>query len=216
MYNIQETQKGDFIVRNPGGREMFKGTKEAAQAWIDRKQAEFQEQAQQAVNQEAFDNVLPDLNEAQIRWQKWRNWFYGNLQREGRRVNQMRGALDRLDGSQLSYNHHEETLTGHQEQQAEAQALYERAINLDTGIKRARQAQDSIALSSYLTEAEKMIEEMDNFFISKARPDEVKRSGTKPNTSIVLTEKELDFIEREYGGSKSAAIHEALKRLMNE
>lgn len=39
--------------------------------------------------------------------------------------------------------------------------------------------------------------------------------GTPPNTSIVLTEDELTYIEREWGGSKSAAIHAALRRMSN-
>lgn len=49
---------------------------------------------------------------------------------------------------------------------------------------------------------------------NKARPDDTKRAGSKPNTSIILTDDELAFIDRRYGGSKSAAIHEGLRRLM--
>lgn len=40
-------------------------------------------------------------------------------------------------------------------------------------------------------------------------------SGTKPNTSLVLTDTELEFINRFYSGSKSAAIHKALELLMS-
>ena len=40
-------------------------------------------------------------------------------------------------------------------------------------------------------------------------------SGTPPNTSIVLTPAELEFIESQFGGSRSAAIHAALSALMH-
>lgn len=40
------------------------------------------------------------------------------------------------------------------------------------------------------------------------------KPGTAPNTSLVLTDSELDFINRHYSGSKSAAIHKALETLM--
>ena len=40
-------------------------------------------------------------------------------------------------------------------------------------------------------------------------------SGTKPNTSIVLTTAELAFIESQFGGSRSAAIHTALSAIMH-
>lgn len=39
--------------------------------------------------------------------------------------------------------------------------------------------------------------------------------GTPPNTSIVLTPAELEFIESQFGGSRSAAIHAALSALMH-
>lgn len=38
-------------------------------------------------------------------------------------------------------------------------------------------------------------------------------SGTKPNTSVVLSEIELNFVLEHYHGRKSVAIHEGLKRL---
>lgn len=38
--------------------------------------------------------------------------------------------------------------------------------------------------------------------------------GTPPNTSIVLNDTELEFINRYYSGSKSAAIHKGLELLM--
>lgn len=41
-------------------------------------------------------------------------------------------------------------------------------------------------------------------------------SGTAPNTSICLTEKELQFINQIYGGRKSVAIHASLELLMKE
>lgn len=40
-------------------------------------------------------------------------------------------------------------------------------------------------------------------------------SGTKPNTSIVLTNAERAFIESQFGGSRSAAIHAALSAIMH-
>lgn len=40
------------------------------------------------------------------------------------------------------------------------------------------------------------------------------KSGTAPNTSIVLTDAEIEFINQHYNGSKSAAIHKALELLM--
>ncbi len=39
--------------------------------------------------------------------------------------------------------------------------------------------------------------------------------GTPPNTSIVLTPAELEFINAQFGGSRSAAIHAALSALMH-
>jgi len=36
----------------------------------------------------------------------------------------------------------------------------------------------------------------------------------KPNTSIALTVEELEYITSHWNGAKSAAIHEALRRLM--
>jgi hypothetical protein len=218
MYRIQETKKGDFIVRDPGDREMFKGTEEECQEWIGHKLDTLKAQAQQAANQEAFDNSIPDLNTLQIRWQKWRNWFYSNLQREGRRVNQMRRALDGTDSNLASYNSHEEKLARQQEELTEAESLYSRAVYLDSRIKTARLGKGADILSELLVQAEVMIGEMDGYFVSVARPDDAKpkQPGTKPNTSIVLTEKELAFIDEKFGGSKSAAIHEALSRLMDE
>lgn len=220
MYSIQETKKGDFIVRGPGPgrREMFRGTEVEAQNWIDQEQAKIQGQAEQATNQESYDNSVPDLNAAQIRWQKWRSWFYNELQREARRVNQMRGALDRLDSNLPSYSHHEQGLTEDQENLTKAESLYSRAVYLDSRIKTARRAKNTEELTGLLAVAEQMIEEMDNYFTWKARPSEDKprQSGTKPNASIVLTDKELDFINQKYEGSKSMAIHEGLQRLMSE
>lgn len=40
-----------------------------------------------------------------------------------------------------------------------------------------------------------------------------KRGGTAPNASLILTADELAFIEAQFGGSKSAAIHAALAAL---
>lgn len=41
-------------------------------------------------------------------------------------------------------------------------------------------------------------------------------SGTPPNTSIVLTDTEIEFINRRFAGSKSAAIHAALGEIMSQ
>ena len=40
------------------------------------------------------------------------------------------------------------------------------------------------------------------------------KPGTAPNTSLILTEAELEFIAGNFSGSKSAAIHAALGELM--
>lgn len=42
------------------------------------------------------------------------------------------------------------------------------------------------------------------------------RAGTPPNTSVVLSDKELSFIKDHYGGEKSRAIHDGLALLMNQ
>lgn len=41
------------------------------------------------------------------------------------------------------------------------------------------------------------------------------KPGTPPNTSLILTDAELAFIEQHFNGSKSAAIHAALGAMMN-
>ncbi len=41
-------------------------------------------------------------------------------------------------------------------------------------------------------------------------------SGTAPNTSLVLTDAEIDYINTHHNGSKSAAIHKALGAMMNK
>lgn len=146
-------------------------------------------------------------NRMQIRWQKWKNWFHTNLKREGRRVDQMREHLDKLNSSQLNY--YEQSLTD----QMDAAELYTRATALDSRIKQSRQEKNILALTEGLIETEAMIEQMGRFFLHQTRPDDTKRAGSKPNASIVLTDDELAFIDRQYGGSKSAAIHAGLKQL---
>lgn len=42
------------------------------------------------------------------------------------------------------------------------------------------------------------------------------RAGTPPNTSLVLSADELEFISQEYGGEKSRAIHDGLKLLRDK
>lgn len=39
-------------------------------------------------------------------------------------------------------------------------------------------------------------------------------SGTAPNTSVVLTAQEIEFINRRYNGSKSQAIHQGMAAIM--
>ena len=41
------------------------------------------------------------------------------------------------------------------------------------------------------------------------------KPGTAPNTSLILTEAELEFIAGKFSGNKSAAIHAALGAMMN-
>ncbi len=41
-------------------------------------------------------------------------------------------------------------------------------------------------------------------------------SGSAPNTSLVLTDAEIDYINTHHNGSKSAAIHKALEIMMDE
>lgn len=40
------------------------------------------------------------------------------------------------------------------------------------------------------------------------------RAGTPPNTSVILTDEELAFIQTCYGGQKSQAIHDGLRLLI--
>lgn len=40
------------------------------------------------------------------------------------------------------------------------------------------------------------------------------RPGTPPNTSLILTDDELAYINQQFGGGKSAAIHAALGAMM--
>lgn len=41
------------------------------------------------------------------------------------------------------------------------------------------------------------------------------KPGTPPNTSLILTDAELAYINRNFDGSKSAAIHQALGAMMS-
>ena len=50
--------------------------------------------------------------------------------------------------------------------------------------------------------------------IRKRLGEPTPRSGTAPNTHLVLSEDELAFIEECFEGSKSAAVHAALALLM--
>lgn len=220
-YTAKQTQRGDYIIRNQAGNEMARLATEAeAQEWITARLAqnerEHQERAAPAQEQQTFDDSTPDFNALQIRWQTWRTWFYDQLRRKDRRMAQMRDHLDRLDSDLPSYNKHERYLTEDQQRQADANTLYEQAVALDTRIKTARRNRNTTALIATLTESETMIAEMSHYFLSSARPDDAKprRSGTKPNASVVLTDDELKLIEDKYGGSKSAAIHDGLARVM--
>lgn len=49
--------------------------------------------------------------------------------------------------------------------------------------------------------------------LNKPKPS---RAGTPPNTSMVLSADELAFINQNYDGEKSRAIHDGLKLLMNK
>lgn len=52
--------------------------------------------------------------------------------------------------------------------------------------------------------------------VRQLRGEHVKRSraGTPPNTSVILTDDELSFINHCYGGQKSRAIHDGLRVLI--
>ncbi len=42
------------------------------------------------------------------------------------------------------------------------------------------------------------------------------KPGTPPNFHMILTPAELDYIRRAWAGKKSAAIHAALRRMMEQ
>ena len=50
--------------------------------------------------------------------------------------------------------------------------------------------------------------------MTEEHPQRPNKPGTAPNTSLVLTAEELAFIRRR--GGKSATIHEALRRMMEQ
>mgnify|MGYP003512897067 FL=1 len=219
-YRIQQTAKGDFIVRNPGDREMARfDTEPEAQAWIDQRNADEQRESESRATslaeQEQWDRATPELFDAQLRWQEFRNAYYGELQAEGRRVGRLSRMAESLDSELVGTAHQRTNATNDQLAHRTASELYEQATALDTRIKDARRARDTEALTDALAETDALMEAMNEALPSVAAPKKASRAGTKPNTSIVLTPEELDYIERKFGGSKSAAIHEALRRLMN-
>lgn len=173
-YRIQQTQRGDYIVRNPGGREMARFTTEPeAQGWIVQQNiTEMDAHAaatRVAEEQRAFDATVPDLNAVQLEWQEWRSRLYDRLQWDGKRLAQYRAHLDNVpagDGpgttGSHSYAHQEDVLTREQREHQEGRALYDRAVTLDEQIKAARRANDVASLAARLAEAQAMLPELAN------------------------------------------------------
>lgn len=220
-YRIQKTSKGDFIVRNMGDREMARfDTESEAQDWIDQKNAtETQEENERETSrtrQNAWDKTTPHLYDAQLVWQQFMHEFYNELHSESNRVRLQSRMADGLNSSSVSAEHHRQSATEDAVKLRDAQLVYHgEATDLDTRIKEARRSQDAEQLTQALAEAETLMPRMAGMLPNIVPPKKSPRAGTKPNTSIVLTQEELGFIERKLGGSKSAAIHEALRRLMD-
>lgn len=214
QYTIQPTKNGKFIVRNPMGNECAKlDSPDEARAWIERQHAQAQQAEAGQAGEERFDSQIPDLNRLQIRWQNWRSWFYSNLTHEDRRLAKARRVADGIT-DEARFHQREQKLTAEQADQAEAQALYQRAASVDGQIKAARRAKDQDELTRLLAdEAEWLIAQMDGFFLSAARPEEYRRPskpGTKPDTSLALGE------ERKRWLAEQGGIQPTILRLIDE
>lgn len=224
-YRIHKTARGQFRVTNHADRELGKFDSEAeAQAFVAGQQAADAERlaATEATIAAdfAYDASVPTLTEAQLTWQEWRNWFYGAMIWAARDTARMQRALARQGefAGRYSYDKQQIYLAQAMREDLDARDLYNQALNLDRKIKDARRNRDTAALAAALAEASQLIEEMRPYFqnMGLPQPEPRKRAGTAPNTSVILTDAELRFIEEQFGGSKSAAIHEALQRLITE
>lgn len=220
-FTIQPTKKGAFIVRNRMGNELAKfDTAAAAAAHVAALEEAEREQRQASAARNAeqaeFDSAVADLNALQLRWQNWRNWFYGELTHEDRRLASFRNHLDNLpDDSSPAYRHHERSLSADQTAQHEARRLYERAVAVDREIKDARRAKNQGELERLLSEAaEPIIAAMDDYFPHIARPEEykpipAKKPGAKPNTSLYLSDEHRSWLQDQGG------IQPTIRRLID-
>lgn len=227
-YTIQPTKNGKFIVRNPMGNECAKlDSEEQAITWIaeknNRELADERERKSYADEQEKFNDAVPSLNALQLRWQRWRSWFYDELVHEDRRLGREQMALDHIpDGStgefgttgSPTYAKHERQFTENMEAAASARSLYEKAVRLDGLIKTARREKNEDELNRLLVdEAEPIIAEMDGYFLSVARPEEYKKPnkpGTKPDTSIHLGAERKAWLQSQGG------VQATIKKLIDE
>jgi hypothetical protein len=188
VYRIQKTAKGDFIVRDTGGREMARrGTESEAEQWIveqhAREEAEATAARERQAQHKAFNATVTDLNRLQIRWQNWRNWFYEEMTYAARKTAQFERAQDmKFDEfhASPSFQKQQRYLTDEIDENARAADLYDEMVTLDTRMKNARQHHDMDALAVALIAAEPLIERMNGFFAGKARPDEYKRPPGRP------------------------------------
>lgn len=225
-YTIQYTGKGDYIVRETmTTRERGRfSTEEEARAFVtaqrDRDDAAAVEREKRERDDIAYNASTPSLNEAQLTWQEWRTWFYGAMTTAARDTAQMKRAMGMKEAQYAgwpSFERQRDAMTEAEREDRAAAELYQRAVALDTRIKDARRARDTASLAEDLAETIAMIEDMRRFFPGTGIPSPKRgRGGTAPNTSLVLTEDELGFISEKFGGSKSAAIHAALAKLMTE
>jgi|SRR3990172_6783741 len=186
-YTICKTRKGDYVVKIQGDRLAGRfQTEPEAVTFVDQKRADEAAEAERNrafhAAQSAFNDIVPDLNRAQIRWQNWRSWFYNELQHAERKTAQHADAIDRLPNHDSpSFEKQERYLTQGMEEGANARDLYYGMISpMDTRIKAARRAHDVEVLTATLSEAEPLIEQMDKFFTSIARPEEYKRPVGRP------------------------------------
>lgn len=222
-YQYRKTARCEYRVTDWADREWGRYATEAeavtAVAELEAAMVAQRQQRESAVAaDQAYQDATPMLTAAQLAWQEWRTWFYGAMRWAAKDTAAMQRAID-MKAEQFagrpSFEKQEGYLADAMRENAEAAALYKRAVDLDTRIKNARRSRDTAALAEALAEALPLIDEMKPYFrdVGLPPPEPPKRSGTAPNTSIVLTAEELVFIEERFGGSKSAAIHAALDKL---
>lgn len=177
-YIIQHTHKGVYIVRDQADRQLARFATEAdAAAFIAERQAQntAAEQAHEAdlAEQQTFDDSLIDLKTLQLRWQRWRDWFYDVMMAEAKNTAAHQRAMDRAAyADSPSQRKQEHNLTAAMEEDETARVLYEQAVALDTRIKTTRRQQHVDALADALTETEAIITRMNGFFLYAARPED--------------------------------------------